>query len=158
MRSFRLNQKFGLVIAPFRAFLHNRVSSVKRRNLEFRECAIQPKAHDLFCVHKLSHQAFMAKLVEVALSYIYSGSLPEILFWIFDSTHTEKPHSKKVAGLKWFHRTKKVDGRAKNLKGHCYVFAAPLYRHTTGKMIKLGQRSDRRAALCQRSDDPTIGH
>jgi hypothetical protein len=58
----------------------------------------------------------MAKLVEVALSYIYSGSLPERLFWIFDSTHTEKPHSKKVAGLKWFHRTKKVDGRAKNLK------------------------------------------
>src|SRR5215510_4721818 len=36
MRSFRLNQKFGLVIAPFSAFLHNRVSSVKRRNLEFR--------------------------------------------------------------------------------------------------------------------------
>ena len=45
MRSFRLNQKFGLVIAPFRAFLHNRVSSVKRRNLEFRECVSQPKAH-----------------------------------------------------------------------------------------------------------------
>jgi hypothetical protein len=77
----------------------------------------------------------MAKLVEVALSYIYLGSLPERLFWIFDSTHTEKPHSKKVAGLKWFHRTKKVDGRAKNLKGHRYVFAAPLYRQTTGKMI-----------------------
>jgi hypothetical protein len=84
---------------------------------------------------KLSHQAFMAKLVEVALSYIYSGSLPERLFWIFDSTHTEKPHAKKAAGLKWFHRMKKVDGRAKNLKGHCYVFAAPLYRQTTGKMI-----------------------
>jgi len=31
MRSFRLNQKFGLVIAPFRAFLHNRVSSVSGR-------------------------------------------------------------------------------------------------------------------------------
>jgi hypothetical protein len=45
IRSFRLNQKFGLVIAPFRAFLHNRVSSAKRRNLEFRECVSQPKAH-----------------------------------------------------------------------------------------------------------------
>jgi len=89
---------------------------------------------DLFCVHKLSHQAFMAKLVEVGLSYIYPGKLPERLFWIADSTQTEKPHSKKVASLGWFHRTKKVDGRGKNLKGHCYVFAAHLYQKTTGKV------------------------
>ena len=89
---------------------------------------------DLFCIHKLSHQAFMAKLVEVALSYIYPTSLPERLFWIADSTHTEKPHSEKVASLGWFHRTKKVAGRAKNLKGHCYVFAAHLYQQTTGKV------------------------
>ncbi|MGH9856156.1 MAG: transposase, partial [Blastocatellia bacterium] len=88
---------------------------------------------DLFCVHKLSHQAFMAKLVEVVLSYIYPSELPERLFWIADSTQTEKPYSKKVASLGWFHRTKKVDGRGKNLKGHCYVFAAHLYQQTTGK-------------------------
>ena len=31
--------------------------------------------------------------------------------------------------------TQKVDGRAKNLKGHCYVFTAPLNRQTAGKMI-----------------------
>src|SRR5262249_31709316 len=68
---------------------------------------------DLFCVHKLSHQAFMAKLVEVALNYIYPSELPERLFWIADSTQTEKPHSKTVASLGWFHRTKKVDGRGK---------------------------------------------
>jgi len=88
---------------------------------------------DLFCVHKLSHQAFMARMVEVVLGYTYSGGLPERLFWIADSTQTEKPHSKKVASLGWFHRTKKVDGRAKNLKGHCYVFAAHLYQKSTGK-------------------------
>lgn len=91
---------------------------------------------DLFCVHKLSHQAFMAKLVEVTLSYIYPNGLPERLFLIADSTQTEKPHSKKVASLGWFHRTKKVDGRAKNLKGHCYVFAAHLYQQTTGKVTR----------------------
>jgi hypothetical protein len=60
--------------------------------------------------------------------------LPERLFWIADSTQTEKPYSKKVASLGWFHRTKKVDGRGKNLKGHCYVFAAHLYEQTTGKV------------------------
>lgn len=105
------------------------------RSSVFAPAGYQPqRLSDLFCVHRLSHQAFMAKLVEVALSYIYSGQLPERCFWIADSTQTEKPHSKKVAGLKWFHRTKKVDGRAKNLKGHCYVFAAHLYRQTTGKI------------------------
>jgi len=88
---------------------------------------------DLFCLHKLSHQAFMAKLAEVALSYIYPNGLPKRLFWIADSTQTEKPHSQKVSSLGWFHRTKKVAGRAKHLKGHCYVFAAHLYEQTSGK-------------------------
>jgi hypothetical protein len=89
---------------------------------------------DLFSRHKLSHQAFMAKTVEVVLSYIHPAELPERLYWIADSTHTEKPHSKKVSGLGWFHRTKKVAGRGKNLKGHCYVFAAHLYGRTVGKV------------------------
>lgn len=89
---------------------------------------------DLFSRHKLSHQAFMAKTVEVVLSYIHPVELPERLYWIADSTHTEKPHSKKVSGLGWFHRTKKVAGRGKNLKGHCYVFAAHLYQRTVGKV------------------------
>ena len=101
----------------------------------FAPAEYQPqRLSDLFCVHKLSHQAFMARLVEVVLSHIYPSKLPERLFWIADSTQTEKPHSKKVASLGWFHRTKKVDGRGKNLKGHCYVFAAHLYQQTTGKV------------------------
>ncbi len=89
---------------------------------------------DLFCRHKLSPQALMAKLVEVVLSYIYPTKLPDRLFWIADSTQTEKPHSQKVASLGWFHRTKQVAGRGKNLKGHCYVFAAHLYRRSSGKV------------------------
>jgi len=88
---------------------------------------------DLFCRHKLSPQALMAKLVEVVLSYIYPTQLPDRLFWIADSTQTEKPHATKVASLGWFHRTKHVAGRGKNLKGHCYIFAAHLYRRTSGK-------------------------
>jgi hypothetical protein len=75
----------------------------------------------------------MAKLVEVALGYLYPSQLPERLFWISDATYTEKPHSQKVSGLGWFHRTKKIAGRAKQLKGHCYVLAAHLYQQTKGK-------------------------
>jgi hypothetical protein len=86
---------------------------------------------DLFCRYQVSHQAFMAKLVEVALGVIYPLGPAERLFWIADSTYTEKPYSKRVASTGLFHRTKKVAGRAKPLQGHCYVFAAHLYETLT---------------------------
>jgi hypothetical protein len=84
---------------------------------------------DLFSRHKLSRQAFMAKLAEVALAQLYPQGLPSRLCWIADSTFTEKPYAQRVASLGLFHRTKRVAGRAKYLKGHCYVFAAHLYPH-----------------------------
>jgi hypothetical protein len=86
---------------------------------------------DLFCRHKVSHQAFMAKLVEVALRVIYPGGPAERLFWVADSTYTEQPHSKRGASTGLFHRTKAVAGRAKHLHGHGYVFAAHLYETVT---------------------------
>jgi len=82
---------------------------------------------DLFCRHKLSGQALMAHLAAVVLAYLYPHGLPERLFWIADATYTEKPYAQYIASVDWFHRLKYVAGRAKNLKGHCYVFAAHLY-------------------------------
>ncbi|MBA3767661.1 MAG: hypothetical protein H0W99_11870 [Acidobacteria bacterium] len=84
---------------------------------------------DLFCRHRLSHQAFMASLASLALSALYPTGLPQRLFWIADSTNTEKPYAERVSGLHWFHRTKRVAGRTRKLKGHCYLFAAHLYRY-----------------------------
>ena len=81
---------------------------------------------DLFCRHKLSHQAFMARL---ALQTLYPMGLPARLFWVADSTHTEKPYAERVSSVHWFHRTKQVAGRTRKLKGHCYLFAAHLYRY-----------------------------
>jgi hypothetical protein len=82
---------------------------------------------DLFCRHKLSGQALMAHLAEVALRALYPQGVPQRLFWIADATYTEKPYAQHVASVGWFHRLKYVAGCAKNLKGHCYVFAAHLY-------------------------------
>ncbi len=84
---------------------------------------------DLFCRHRLSHQAFMAALARLALATLYPQGWPQRLFWVADSTHTEKPYAERISGVHWFHRTKRVAGRAKKLKGHCYLFAAHLYRH-----------------------------
>jgi Transposase DDE domain len=84
---------------------------------------------DFFTTHRVSPQKLMAKLTELVLRLRYGRDLPERLFWIADSTLTEKPYAEKVASLGWFHRTKRVAGRAKHLKGHCYVCAAHLYQH-----------------------------
>jgi hypothetical protein len=84
---------------------------------------------DLFCRHKLSQQAFMARLASLALATLYPAGLPVRLFWLSDATHTEKTYARRVASIHWFHRTKPIAGRAKQLKGHCYVFAAHLYRY-----------------------------
>ena len=89
---------------------------------------------DLFCRHKLSGQALMAHLTTIALAALYPHGLPERLLWIADATYTEKPYAHRIASVDWFHRLKHVAGRAKNLKGHCYVFAAHLYTHGQGSV------------------------
>jgi hypothetical protein len=83
---------------------------------------------DLFCRHKLSRQALMAQLTEKVLTTLYPAGLPERLFWLADSTLTEKPFVRRVASVELFHRAKRVIGRAKHLQGHCYVFTAHLYQ------------------------------
>lgn len=83
---------------------------------------------DLFCCHKLSRQALMAQLTQGVLTTLYGGGLPARLFWLADSTLTEKPFAQRVASVGLFHRAKRIVGRAKHLQGHCYVFAAHLYQ------------------------------
>jgi len=101
------------------------------RSSVFASSDYQPqRISDLFCRHKLSHQAFCARLAQLALAYLYPTGLPHRLFWIADSTTAEKPYAQKVASVGLFHRTKRIAGRAKHLKGQCFVFAAHLYTHT----------------------------
>ena len=71
----------------------------------FAPAEYQPqRLSDLFCRHRLSHQAFMAALARLALSALYPTGLPQRLFWIADSTNTEKPYAERVSSLHWFHR------------------------------------------------------
>jgi hypothetical protein len=91
---------------------------------------------DLFCRHQLSAQALMAKLAALALAWLYPQGLPPRLFWIADATYTEKPYAQRIASVGVFHRLKRVRGRAKHLRGHCYVFAAHLYSHLEGQAAK----------------------
>jgi Transposase DDE domain len=85
---------------------------------------------DLFRCHKLSRQALMARLTQGVLTTLYAGGLPTRLFWLADSTLTEKPFARRVASVGLFHRAKRLVGRTKHLQGQCYVFAAHLYQTT----------------------------
>lgn len=98
----------------------------------FAQADYQPqRLSDFFCRHKLSHQAFMAMLAAVALALLYPSGLPKRLFWIADSTTTDKPFADRIASIGLFHRSKQIVGRGKHVQGHCFVFAAHLYRHGT---------------------------
>jgi hypothetical protein len=100
------------------------------RSSVFAPADYQPaRISDFFTTHRVSPQKLMARLTELVLRLCHSGTLPERMFWIADSTHTEKPYAEKIASLGLFHRTKRVVGRAKHLKGHCYVCAAHLYQY-----------------------------
>jgi hypothetical protein len=100
------------------------------RSSVFAPVDYQPaRISDFFTTHRVSPQKLMARLTELVLRLCHSGTLPKRMFWIADSTHTEKPYAEKIASLGVFHRTKRVVGRAKHLKGHCYVCAAHLYQH-----------------------------
>ena len=91
---------------------------------------------DVFCRHKWSPQAFMARLVGQILQSLYPSSLPTRLFWIADATYAEKAYARRIASVGLFHRTKRVIGQARHLRGHCYVFAAHLYQYAANR----GQR------------------
>jgi len=91
---------------------------------------------DFFTRHRVSPQALMARLTELVLLQLYGGQLPARLFWIADSTQTEKPYAEKIASIGLFHRTKRVAGRAKHLKGHCYLGAAHLYQAVSGGQLQ----------------------
>jgi hypothetical protein len=100
------------------------------RSSVFAPADYQPaRISDFFTTHRVSPQKLMARLTQLVLRLCHSGTLPKRMFWIADSTHTEKPYAEKIASLGVFHRTKRVVGRAKHLKGHCYVCAAHLYQH-----------------------------
>jgi Transposase DDE domain len=100
------------------------------RSSVFAPADYQPaRISDFFTTHRVSPQALMAKLTTLILQRVYRGPLPSRLFWIADSTQTEKPYAEQIASIGLFHRTKRVVGRAKHLKGHCYVCAAHLYQY-----------------------------
>jgi hypothetical protein len=100
------------------------------RSSIFAPADYQPaRISDFFTTHRVSPQKLMAKLTELVLRLRYGRVLPERLFWIADSTLTEKPFAQRIASLGLFHRAKRVVGRARHLKGHCYVCAAHLYEH-----------------------------
>ncbi len=102
------------------------------RSSVFAPADYQPaRISDFFTTHRVSPQKLMARFTELVLRLCHSETLLERMFWIADSTHTEKPYAEKIASLGLFHRTKRVVGRAKHLNAD-----------RTEYVKKLGKRSE----------------
>ena len=97
----------------------------------FAPATYQPsRISDFFTTHRVSPQRLMAALAALVLRQVYGAALPTRLFWIADSTTTEKPYAEQVTGVHWFHRTKRIAGGAQNLQGQCFACAALLFDYT----------------------------
>jgi hypothetical protein len=68
--------------------------------------------------------------------------------WIAEATDTEQPDAHHLASVDWFHRLKRVAGRAQSLKGHCDVCAALLNWSWYPRENTVGQVCRRLVALC----------
>jgi hypothetical protein len=88
---------------------------------------------DLFCRHQWSPPALMARVAGLVLPHLSPRGLPTRLFWIAEATYAEKAYARWIASVGLFHRTKRVVGQARNLKGHCYLFAAHRYPYAAAQ-------------------------
>jgi len=76
----------------FYATIYNRVSSVKRRSLEFRECARQPKAHSIhgsfFSSTELANNANSPSVRPLTASEIWRSTIYSVFSFIERSPFT----------------------------------------------------------------------
>jgi len=76
-----------------------------------------PRLSELFCRHQRAPQGFLAALTALAWQSLYPGSRPIRLLWMADATSAENPYSQRIASRGRLHRTKRVVGQARHLRG-----------------------------------------
>ena len=77
----------------------------------------------------------MQTSLTLCLWHLYPNGFSSHLFWILDTTFVEKPYAEKIDEVQFWHRTKQVAGRAKKLKGHCYLFASHIYTYSQDSLL-----------------------
>ncbi len=75
-----------------------------------------------------SRTAFLRATVALVLRRLYPDGLPARLWWVADTTTSDKPSARQVFGIRLFRRGCRRPGQARTHQGHGWLLLAHLYQ------------------------------
>jgi len=83
---------------------------------------------DFFRRARWSRTAFLRATTGLVLRTLYPAGLPARLWWVADTTTSDKPSARKVFGIRQFWRSSRRPGQAATHQGHGWLLLAHLYQ------------------------------
>ncbi len=87
---------------------------------------------DFFRRARWSRSAFLAATTALVLRSLYPDGLPARLWWVVDTTTSDKPSARKVFGIRTFWRGCRRPGQMRTHQGHGWLLLAHLYQRADG--------------------------
>lgn len=87
---------------------------------------------DFFRRARWSRTAFLQATTGLVLHALYPDGLPARLWWVVDTTTSDKPSARKVFGIRPFWRSCRRPGQARTHQGHGWLLLAHLYQRADG--------------------------
>ncbi len=83
---------------------------------------------DFFRRARWSRSAFLRATTTLVLRCLYPEGLPARLWWVADTTTSDKPSARRVFGIRFFRRGCRRPGQARTHQGHGWLLLAHLYQ------------------------------
>jgi hypothetical protein len=87
---------------------------------------------DFFRRARWSRAAFLAATTALVLRALYPDGLPARLWWVIDTTTSDKPSARQVFGIRTFWRGCRRPGQTRTHQGHGWLLLAHLYQRADG--------------------------
>jgi hypothetical protein len=97
-------------------------ASLLTANVKWHQCC------DFYRRARWSRTAFLRATTSLVLHTLYPEGLPARLWWVADTTTSDKPSAKQVFGIRRFWRGCRRPGQAPVHQGHGWVLLAHLYQ------------------------------
>jgi hypothetical protein len=97
-------------------------ASLLATEVTWRQCC------DFYRRARWSRAAFLRATTALVLRTLYPAGLPARLWWVVDTTTSDKPSARQVFGIRQFWRGCRRPGQARTHQGHGWLLLAHLYR------------------------------
>jgi hypothetical protein len=87
---------------------------------------------DFFRRARWSRSAFLAATTGLVLRSLYPAGLPARLWWVVDTTTSDKPSAQQVFGIRTCWRGCRRPGQTRTHQGHGWLLLAHLYQRADG--------------------------